>query len=116
MLERRDGIIVFISSIAGKNIFTLSGAGYSAAKFGMSALGLSLASEEKESGVRFSVIYPGEVDTPILNYRPEPLTPQQLEAILKPEDVAAAVMFVVMQPPRVCIPELVIKPTGQRYF
>ncbi len=116
MLERRDGVIVFVSSVAGKSVFSLSGAGYSASKFGMSSLGLSLAAEEKESGVRFSVVYPGEVDTPILDYRPEPLTPEQRRSVLKAEDVANAVLFIVTLPARVCVPELVIKPTGQRYF
>jgi NADP-dependent 3-hydroxy acid dehydrogenase YdfG len=116
MAQRGDGVIVFVSSIAGKSIFTLAGAGYSASKFGMSSLGLSMAAEEKESGVRVSVIYPGEVDTPILDHRPEPLTPEQRNAILKPEDVASAVLFVVTLPPRACVPELVIKPTGQRYM
>src|SRR5216683_7222875 len=116
MLERRDGIIINISSIAGKRASPLGGAAYAASKFGMSALGLCLAAEEKDSGIRVCNIYPGEVDTPILEHRPQPLTQEQRQKILQPEDVAAAVLFVATLPARVSIPELVIKPTSQFYL
>jgi len=116
MLQRRDGLIINISSIAGKRASPLGGAGYAASKFGMSALGLCLAAEEKDSGIRVCNIYPGEVDTPILKHRPQPLTPEQRQKILQPEDVAAAVLFVATLPPRVSIPELIIKPTSQFYL
>jgi NADP-dependent 3-hydroxy acid dehydrogenase YdfG len=115
MLRRRDGLIVNISSTAGKRASPLGGAAYSAAKFGMSALGLCLAAEEKDSGVRVCNIYPGEVDTPILEVRPQPVTDEHRRQILQPEDVAAAVLFVATLPPRASVPELVIKPTTQPY-
>ncbi len=116
MLQRRDGVIINISSIAGKRASPLGGAAYAASKFGMSALGLCLAAEEKDSGIRVCNIYPGEVDTPILEHRPQPLTAEQRQKILQPEDVAAAVLFVATLPPRVSIPELIIKPTSQFYL
>ena len=94
----------------------LGGAAYVAAKFGMAALGLVLAAEEKDSGVRVSNVYPGEIDTPILSARPKPITEEHRATILKPEDVAEAVLFVASLPPRVSIPELVIKPTAQLYW
>jgi NADP-dependent 3-hydroxy acid dehydrogenase YdfG len=116
MLERRDGVIINISSIAGKRASPLGGVAYAASKFGMSALGLCLAAEEKDSGIRVCNIYPGEVDTPILEHRPQPLTAEQRQKILQPEDVAAAVLFVATLPPRANIPELIIKPTSQFYL
>jgi NADP-dependent 3-hydroxy acid dehydrogenase YdfG len=115
MLQRRDGLVINVSSIAGKRAGPLGGAAYAAAKFGMSALGICLAAEEKDSGVRVSNIYPGEVNTPILEERPTPVTAEQRQKMLQPEDVAAAVLFVAMLPPHVSVPELVIKPTGQLY-
>lgn len=115
MLERGDGLIINISSVAGKRASPLGGAAYVASKFGMSGLGLCLAAEEKDSGVRVSNIYPGEVDTPILEVRPQPVTAEQRQRILKPEDVASAVLFVASLPTHVSVPELVIKPTGQLY-
>ena len=116
MLERHSGFIVYVSSVAGKRASPLGGAGYAASKFGMSALGLCLAAEEKDSGVRVSVIYPGEVETPLLDVRPQPVSAEQRRQILQPEDVAAAVLFVLTLPPRASVPELVIKPTTQVYF
>ena len=116
MFERRDGVIVNVVSVAGKRANPLGGAAYVAAKFGMGALGLVLANEEKDSGVRVSNIYPGEIDTPILNERPKPISEEQRATILKPEDVAAAVLFVASLPPHVSVPELVIKPTVQMYW
>ena len=116
MLERHDGVIINICSTAGKRPGPLGGVAYAAAKFGMSALGLGLGAEEKDSGVRVSNIYPGEVDTPILEARAEPLSAEHRSQILKPEDVAAAVLYVATQPPHVSVPELVIKPTTQFYI
>jgi NADP-dependent 3-hydroxy acid dehydrogenase YdfG len=115
MLERHDGLVIFISSIAGKRASPLGGTAYSASKFGMSALGLCLAAEEKDSGIRVSVIYPGEVDTPILESRPSAVSSEHRQQILQAEDVAAAVVFVATLPARVSVPELVIKPTTQLY-
>ncbi len=115
MLRRKDGVIINVSSIAGKRAGPLGGAAYDAAKFGMAALGICLAAEEKDSGIRVSNIYPGEVDTPLLEVRPQPVSEQHRQSILKPEDVAAAVLFVATLPPHVSIPELVIKPTSQMY-
>ncbi|MCI0460590.1 MAG: SDR family oxidoreductase [Gemmataceae bacterium] len=115
MLERRDGVIVNVNSIAGKRAGPLGGAAYAASKFGMTALGICLAAEEKDSGVRVSNVFPGEVDTPILEDRPQPVTEEHRKKILQPEDVAAAVLFVAGLPPHVSVPELVIKPTTQVY-
>src|SRR5580765_8002903 len=74
MLERKDGIIINISSVSGKRAWPVSGAGYCAAKFGLTALSTCIGSELKDSGIRVSSIFPGEVDTPILHQRPTPLT------------------------------------------
>jgi NADP-dependent 3-hydroxy acid dehydrogenase YdfG len=115
MLQRKDGVIINVVSVAGKRASPLGGVAYAASKFGMHALGIGLAAEEKDSGIRVSNIYPGEVDTPILEVRPQPVTDEHRARILRPEDVAAAVLFVATQPAHVSIPELVIKPTWQTY-
>lgn len=115
MRERRDGLIVNISSIAGKRAGLLGGVAYNASKFAMSALGLTAAQEEREYGIRITTIYPGEVDTPILDQRPVPVTAEQRALILQPEDVAETVVMVARLPARAHVPELVIKPTAQAY-
>ena len=74
------------------------------------------AAEEKDNNIRVTNIYPGEVDTPILEHRPVPVTAEHKARILQPEDVAAAVLFVCALPPRANVPALIIKPTWQVYF
>lgn len=116
MLARNTGLIINVSSVAGKRANPLGGAAYAAAKFGMSALGICLAEEVRDSNVRVSNIYPGEVDTPILVNRPKPVTEEHRQRILQAQDVAEAILFVATLPPRVSVPELVIKPTAQSYI
>jgi NADP-dependent 3-hydroxy acid dehydrogenase YdfG len=116
MLSRKDGVVVNVVSIAGLRANPLGGAAYVAAKHGMGALGYVLANEERESGLRVSNVYPGEIDTPILEHRPKPVSDEQRAVILKAEDVAEAVLFVAALPPHVSVPELVIKPTAHPYF
>jgi NADP-dependent 3-hydroxy acid dehydrogenase YdfG len=116
MAQRKDGRIINVVSTAGKRATPLGGIAYAASKFGMHALGIGLGAEEKDSGVRFSNVYPGEVDTPILEFRPSPISAEQRARILKSEDVAEAVLYVAKQPAHVSIPELVIKPTSQVYI
>ncbi len=115
MRERKDGLIVNISSIAGKRAGVLGGVAYNASKFAMTALGTTVGVEEADNGIRVTNIYPGEVATPILENRPVPVTAEHRARILQAEDVAAAVLMVVKLPPRANVPELVIKPTTQPY-
>jgi NAD(P)-dependent dehydrogenase (short-subunit alcohol dehydrogenase family) len=115
MRQRRDGLIVCINSISGKRSGPLGGIAYNAAKFGLRGLAMGLGAEEKDHGIRVCSIYPGEVNTPILDNRPVPLSPERLQAMLQPEDVAAAVLFVATLPPRANVPELVITPSNATY-
>jgi len=115
MLKRKDGIIININSTSGKRAGPLGGAAYAAAKFGLRGLAMAIAAEEKNSGVRVSSIYPGEVDTPILEHRPNPVSEEHRKSILQPDDVAAAVVFIATLPPRAWVPELVIAPIRQQY-
>ncbi|MHC5538780.1 SDR family oxidoreductase, partial [Singulisphaera rosea] len=111
MRTRKSGLIVQVASVSGKRASVLGGAGYSASKFGQAALGMCLGREEGQNGIRSTVIYPGEVNTPILDARPVPVGAERREVILQPEDVAAAVRFLVELNPRAHVPELIIKPT-----
>jgi len=111
MRAQRNGLVIQVCSLSGIRASTLGGAGYSASKFGQAALGLCLGREERERGIRSTVIYPGEVNTPILDARPVPVPQERREAILQPEDIAAAVKFLVELNPRARVPELVLTPT-----
>lgn len=113
MRERKDGLIINIASIAGLRATLLGGVAYNASKFAMRALGMSVNNEFYEEGIRVTTIHPGEVDTPILENRPKPVTDEHRARILQAEDVAAAVVMVAKLPPRANVTELTIKPTTQ---
>ena len=113
MRQQNDGLIITISSIAGLRASKLAGAAYSASKHGAVALTNSVNEEEVASGIRACAICPGEVETPILAQRPAPVSAQRRAAMLQPEELAQAALFVAALPPRACVPLLVIKPTVQ---
>ncbi len=115
MRDRQDGLIINISSVAGKRANVLGGVAYNASKFAMTALGATVAQEERGNGIRVTNVYPGEVDTPILEQRPEPVSAEHRAKILQPGDVAAALLMIATLPPRAHVAEIVIKPTSQVY-
>ena len=115
MRQRGDGVVITVSSIAGIRASVLSGASYSASKHGARALSFSTHLEEGGNGIRACVISPGEVNTPILDRRPEVPSGKRRAAMLQPEDVAQAALLVATLHPRACIPELVIAPTIQAF-
>jgi NADP-dependent 3-hydroxy acid dehydrogenase YdfG len=115
MRERRDGLIINISSTSGKRAWKLGGVAYSASKFAMTALSTAVANDEGARGIRVTAICPGEVDTPILENRPTPVTAEHRARMLLPEDIAAAVLMVATLPPRAHVAEMIIKPTAQEY-
>ncbi|HVJ85995.1 MAG TPA: SDR family oxidoreductase [Caulifigura sp.] len=115
MRERKDGLIVNISSTSGHRASMLGGAAYSASKFAMAALGTCIALEEKDRGIRVTNLYPGEVETPILDKRPVPVSAEHRAKILQPSDVGDMVVAIALLPPRAHVPEIIIKPTTQAH-
>jgi NAD(P)-dependent dehydrogenase (short-subunit alcohol dehydrogenase family) len=115
MRPRKYGLVVMINSVSGKRSNPLGGVAYNASKFGMTGLGSCVAEEERENGIRITNVFPGEVNTPILDQRPVPPSAEHRAGILQPQDIAEAVMMLARLHPRAHIPELVIKPTSQSY-
>ncbi|MEM9588424.1 MAG: SDR family NAD(P)-dependent oxidoreductase [Planctomycetota bacterium] len=115
MRLRRDGLIVNISSVAGKRAISLGGVVYCASKFAMTALGTAVSNEVRDEGVRITNVYPGEVNTPILENRPVAVSDEHKQSILQPEDIASVVATICALPPRANVPEVVIKPTKQEW-
>jgi len=115
MRQRKDGLVINISSVAGKRAITLGGVVYCASKFAMTALGTAVSNEVREEGVRITNVYPGEVNTPILENRPAPVSEEHKASILQPEDIAAVVLTICQLPPRANVPHLVITPTKQQW-
>jgi NAD(P)-dependent dehydrogenase (short-subunit alcohol dehydrogenase family) len=115
MRARRDGLIINISSVAGKRALKLGGVAYCASKFALTALGTCVGAEDAENGIRVTNIYPGEVNTPILENRPAPVSDERKAAMLQPEDFADLAVAIACLDPRAHVAELVIKPRVQDY-
>jgi NADP-dependent 3-hydroxy acid dehydrogenase YdfG len=115
MRMRGSGLIVQISSLSGLRANIVSGAAYSAAKFAQSALGICIGREERGRGIRSTVIFAGEVNTEFLSVRAARpggcADDGRCQRILQPQDIAAAVRFLIDLPATAHVAELVIKPT-----
>jgi NADP-dependent 3-hydroxy acid dehydrogenase YdfG len=119
MKEQGSGDIVNVSSTAGRRSRPLGGI-YAATKAGVIALSESLRLELIKDGVRVTVVIPGAVDTELATH----ITDEEAQTavgflkqmeLLQPEDVAAAVLYAVTQPPRVSVSELLIRPRTQEF-
>lgn len=106
------GTIVFISSYAGWNFQPGAGVAYSASKTAIGTLCKTINAQEGERGIRACNLCPGDIDTDFLSMRPSVPDAAARLGMLKPDDVAAAVQFVLDAPPAVRIDELVISPIG----
>jgi len=115
MRERRDGLIVNISSVAGVRASVLGGVAYTASKFALTSMSHVMALEEKDHGIRITNVHPGEVETPLLDARPVPVPAEHRSKILQPEDVAAMVVAIACLPPRAHVSDILIKPTTQPF-
>lgn len=104
------GLIVYVSSSAAKRP-DASGVAYQATKAGVVGLAHGTMEEERANGIRTTVIFPGLTDTPLVLKRPTPTPPDVLARALRPEDVAAACLFVLRLPPRAHVPELLLYPS-----
>jgi NADP-dependent 3-hydroxy acid dehydrogenase YdfG len=116
MRGRKDGLVINISSWAGRFAHLLTGPAYNAAKHGVVAMTLTLNMEECVNGIRACVICPGEVATPILRHRPKPPSAAEMARMLQAEDLGRTIRFVAEMPPRVCLNEIVISPTWNRLW
>jgi len=105
-----DGLIIYISSNAA-NRPDVSGVAYQASKRGMVGLAHGVMEEERQRGIRTTVIFPGLTDTPLLLKRPTPTPPEIVARALQPDDVADACVFVAALPARAHVPELVLIPS-----
>lgn len=106
MRRRQTGTIVNINSDAGQTARHVSGAAYVASKFGLRGLTQQINAEERAHGVRACSICPRDINTPLLDKRPTPPSPEQRAHMLQPEDLAACVWLVATLPSRVVLDEI----------
>jgi NAD(P)-dependent dehydrogenase (short-subunit alcohol dehydrogenase family) len=110
MRTNGGGTIVNVLSDAGLWANGFSGPAYIASKFGQAGLTAAINAEERRHGIRACAVCPGEIDTPILDLRPEPPSPQRRGKMLKAEDVADCVVFVAQLPMHAVVEQLVVRP------
>jgi NAD(P)-dependent dehydrogenase (short-subunit alcohol dehydrogenase family) len=116
MREAGRGQIINISSGAGLQPGAPGGVAYCASKHALHSLTGSINLEERRHGIKACVIAPGETDTPNLALRPRPPAPEDLAAMLRPDDIGRAVVYVASQPEAVSVDMLVITPTVRRDY
>jgi NADP-dependent 3-hydroxy acid dehydrogenase YdfG len=102
-LRESNGHLLLTGSVAGRR--ALPGSLYSATKFAVTGMAESARQELNGSGVRVTLISPGQTDTPFFDER--------IEWRLQSDDIARAVMWAVSQPPHVDVNEILIRPTAQ---
>jgi len=98
MIEQGGGLIINISSWAGKHVSVVTGPAYTAAKHAMNAMNESINMEAGIYGVRACAICPGEVATPILDNRPVPVSDADRAKMVQPEDCGDIVRFLSALP------------------
>jgi NADP-dependent 3-hydroxy acid dehydrogenase YdfG len=116
MRNQKDGLIINIASTAAKRVSGVGGIAYSASKFGMLGMSLSLTQEAWQFGIRACCLCPDDVNTPIMARRKVKYLPEVLEQFIQPEDLAETMRFVALMPRRTSIPEMLIYPTNVRPY
>lgn len=110
MRQRGAGTIVNVVSDAGKLASAKAGPGYVASKFGLAGLTQALNAEERGHGIRASAVFPGDIDTPLLDLRPLPPSAADRANMLRPEDVATCILMAINLPSYAVLEEVVIRP------
>jgi NADP-dependent 3-hydroxy acid dehydrogenase YdfG len=110
MRARRSGTIINIVSDAGKQASPKAGPAYVMSKFGLAGLTQSINAEERSQGIRACAIFPGDIDTPLLDKRPQPPDASARATMLRPGDVADCVLFCLSLPSHVVIEEMLVRP------
>lgn len=110
MIKNRNGSIINISSLAGKNAF-VGGTMYGATKHALMGFTKSLMLEVREYNIRVAAICPGSVDT---SFNPNRAVIPEKKDILLSEDVAETVALVIKMPVRAMVSEIDIRPTNPK--
>lgn len=119
MRARKDGLFIHVGSRVARFWDGPSGPGYIAAKTALTAMSHTINMEECVNGIRSTLLNPGETATGILQASirakiRQPLTAEEMERILKPEDCGDLIRYVACLPKTVCINEVMITPTWNR--
>jgi len=110
MRSRKNGTIINIVSEAGKQASPKAGPAYVMSKFGMAGLTQSINAEERANGIRACGIFAGDIDTPLLDQRPQVPDAAARAKMMRAEDVADCAVFCINIPSHVVIEEMLVRP------
>ncbi|NOS70589.1 MAG: SDR family oxidoreductase [Verrucomicrobia bacterium] len=110
MRAQKSGTIINIISDAGKQASPKAGPGYVMSKFGLAGLTQSMNAEERANGIRACAIFPGDIDTPLLNKRPQVPDATVRAKMMRAEDVADCALFCINLPSHVIVEEMLVRP------
>jgi NAD(P)-dependent dehydrogenase (short-subunit alcohol dehydrogenase family) len=110
-LERAGGRVVTVASTLGLRALPDATA-YCASKFGVIGFTRALAAETA-GRVGVTLLVPGGMRTAFFDGRPQQYQPTADAKLNRPEDVAAAVLFALRQPPGCELRELVVCPSTE---
>jgi NAD(P)-dependent dehydrogenase (short-subunit alcohol dehydrogenase family) len=114
MREAGRGSFITVGSVADHTGYP-ENAAYAASKYGLRGLHETLLAEYRGTGVRLTLVSPGPTDTPVW----DPVDPDRREGfipragMLRPGDVAEAILFVATRPDHVLIDWLRLGPTAK---
>ncbi len=117
MIERKQGHIINIGSIAGKEVYP-NGNVYCATKHAVDALNKSMRMELLPYNIKVSAIHPGLVETEfsLVRFKGDAERAKQTYTGLQPltpEDIANTILWIIQQPAHVNINEVIIVPSVQ---
>jgi short-subunit dehydrogenase len=107
--EHRKALIVNTASIAGKRGQPWLSV-YSATKAGVVGFSQATQKEVEHDGIQVTALCPGFVDTPMTEFV-RGQVPQ--EDMIRPEDVAESVRFLLRTSPACLVPEIVFMRPGE---
>ncbi len=110
MRRQGGGSIINLVSDAGIRANAKAGPSYVASKFAVSGLTQAINCEEQKNGIRATSIFPGDIDTPLLDKRPVPPKAEARVNMLQVADVTACVLLALELPSNAVIEELVLRP------
>jgi NADP-dependent 3-hydroxy acid dehydrogenase YdfG len=116
MRPQRDGLIINVSSMAGRRVGTVSGFAYAASKHGVNAMSESINIENCHLGIRACALCPGEVATEIMDKRPNPPSAEDRARMIQEDDIGETILFISQTPANVCLNEVLITPTWNRGY
>ena len=110
MRAKKSGTIINVISDAGKQASAKAGPGYVMSKFGLAGLTQSINAEERAHGIRACAIFPGDIDTPLLDKRPQVPDAAARARMMRAEDVADCALFCINLPAHVIVEEMLVRP------